>query len=208
MADFNSEPFNCGKQRFFDKTAGGWENGRRDDPAVIELVAELPLAPGNLVVEPGCGTGLISELLLERIAPGGRLLAFDISPRMIEQAEAKHLGPTAEFQLADASSIPLDTAAANVVVCIRVFPHIDDRRGALAEFNRVLKTGAMMIIAHPAGREKLNTYHSNVGGEVGSDMIPEEAGMRSLLAGAGFELIELVDHDTRYLVTACKRHDI
>jgi SAM-dependent methyltransferase len=208
MVDSSREQLNSGKQRFFDNTAGGWENGRRDDPAVIELVAELPLNPGNLVVEPGCGTGLVSELLLERITPGGRLLAFDISPRMIELAEAKRLGPTAEFHLADASSIPLKTAAADVVLCIRVFPHIDNRQGALAEFNRVLKNDGKLIIAHPAGREKLNTYHSNVGGEVGDDMIPEEPGMRSLLAGAGFELLELVDHDARYLVTACKRRDI
>ncbi len=208
MADTGREPLNSGKQRFFDNTAGGWENGRRDDPAVIKLVAGLPLAPGNLVVEPGCGTGLVSELLIERIGKKGRLLAFDISPRMIELAEAKCLGPSAEFHICEASSIPLENTAADVVACIRVFPHIDNRQGALAEFNRVLKAGGILIIAHPAGREKLNTYHSNVGGEVGEDMIPEEPGMRALLAGAGFELKELVDQDTRYLVTACKKRDI
>lgn len=208
MADSSGKPPNCGKQRFFDRTAGGWDKGRRDDPVVIELVAALPLRPGDLVVEPGCGTGLVSRLLLERITPGGRLLAFDISPEMIKQAEAKRLGPAAEFQLAEASAIALGAAIADAVVCIRVFPHIDNIQGALAEFKRVLKTGGLLIIAHPAGRDKLNAYHSNVGGEVADDMIPEEQGMRSLLSDAGFELLELVDHDTRYLVTARKFRDI
>ncbi len=207
MADHGG-PLNRGKQRFFDNTAAGWDNGRGDDPAIVELVAELPLRHGYLVVEPGCGTGLVSKLLLERIRPGGRLLALDISPAMLELAGARRLGTAAEFHLADASSIPLGTAAADVVACIRVFPHIDDRRGALAEFNRVLKEGGMLLIAHPAGREKLNAYHSGVGGEVGEDMLPAEPGMRALLSRAGFELLELVDHDTRYLVTASKCRDI
>ena len=80
-----------GKRHFFDNHASSWENGRRDDPLVAGLVADLPLKPGNFVVEPGCGTGLVSELIVKRIAPGGRLLAFDISPRMIGLALEKNL---------------------------------------------------------------------------------------------------------------------
>ena len=81
-----------GKQRFFDHHAGTWEHGRRDDPLVAGLVESMPLAEGDLVIEPGCGTGLVSELIVQKIGPTGKLLALDISPRMIELALEKKTG--------------------------------------------------------------------------------------------------------------------
>lgn len=201
-------PDAAGKRRFFDNHAGGWDSGRRDDPLLAKLVADLPLHPGEFVVEPGCGTALVSGLILERIGAEGGLLAFDLSPKMIEQAQDKKLGPVAEFRVADAVEIPLEAATADAVVCVRVFPHFDNQSAALAEFNRVLKLSGLLIIAHLSGREKLNAYHTRAGGEVADDKLPDEAGMRVLLGSAGFEVDRIEDRDNRYLVIACKRREL
>jgi ubiquinone/menaquinone biosynthesis C-methylase UbiE len=194
-----------GKQRFFDEHAPSWENGRRDDALLEDLVAAISLEPGDFVVEPGCGTGLVSELLLQRIGENGRLLAFDISPKMIAQARDKIMGPQVEFRVADAGAVPLESTMADAVVCVRVFPHLDNQPLALSEFNRVLKSGGLLTIGHTAGREMLNEYHARVGGEVAEDMIPDEPGMRALLADSGFELLSIEDREERYLVIARKR---
>jgi ubiquinone/menaquinone biosynthesis C-methylase UbiE len=194
------------KQKIFDRCAPEWdaeEVGKKE--AIRALVKALGLKAGDTVIEPGCGTGVISKFILEEIGENGRLYGLDISKRMLEQAEAKGLPSRALFYHADAANMPLPAGCADAVVCVRVFPHIDDQHSALSEFNRVLKNGGRLIIAHLAGREKLNRYHAEVGGEVAEDMIPDEDEMRTLLESYGFELISLEDREERYLLCARKK---
>ena len=124
---------------------------------------------------------------------------------MLEQAEAKGLPGHVSFHYADAVKMPLPAGCADAVVCVRVFPHIDDQHSALGEFNRVLKRGGRLVIAHLAGREQLNRYHTEVGGEVAEDMIPDEAETQALLESHGFELVSLDDRTERYLLFARKK---
>lgn len=194
------------KQRFFDRYAPGWdagESGKKE--AFRALVKALGLKAGDTVVEPGCGTGVISKLILEEIGESGRLYCLDISKGMLEQAEARGLPSRVSFHHADAANMPLPDHCADTVACVRVFPHIDDQRGALSEFNRVLKSGGRIVIAHLAGREQLNRYHAEVGAEVAGDMIPDEGEMRMLLESYGFELVLLDDRKERYLLIARKK---
>ncbi len=194
------------KGRFFDRYAPGWDAEETvNKEAIRALVKALGLKAGDTVVEPGCGTGVISEFILEQIGENGRLYGLDISKKMLEQAEAKGFPGRASFYHADAANMPLPADCADAVVCFRVFPHINDRHSALSEFNRVLKSGGRLVIVHLAGREKLNRYHAEVGGEVAEDMIPDEGEMRLLLESYGFELVALDDREERYLLCARKK---
>src|SRR3989304_5196927 len=51
-----------------------------------EAVEVLDVDPGATVLEIGCGTGLNFGYIEERIGPGGRLIALDYTPAMLEQA--------------------------------------------------------------------------------------------------------------------------
>jgi len=197
------------KRRFFDSHAAAWDNEHGDEAECLRvLVKKMGLKPTDTVIEPGCGTGLVSAVLLEYLGERGRLYGVDISGEMIEQAGAKALGPRASFHHADAAHLPFSGEFADAVVCFRVFPHYDDKPGVLAEFNRVLKTGGLLVIAHLAGREQLNEFHARAGGGVAGDMLPDESGMRRLLSAAGFDLISLEDREKRYLLLGVKRRQI
>jgi SAM-dependent methyltransferase len=50
------------------------------------IVDELPLRPGDTVIDAGCGTGLCFELLQERIGPDGALVGVDAAPDMLSLA--------------------------------------------------------------------------------------------------------------------------
>ncbi len=193
------------KQQFFDRHAADWDKERGEKEEHLRaLVKDMGLNPSDTVIEPGCGTGLFSSVLLEYLGEKGKLYGVDISRQMLEQAEAKELWPRASFYHADAAHMPFSAAFADAVVCFRAFPHYDDRPGALAEFSRVLKAGGLLVIAHLAGREQLNEFHATAGGEVATDMLPDESGMRRLLSAAGFDLISVEDREGRYLLRAGK----
>ena len=62
---------------------------RLTDAVRLEAVAALGLRRGDTVVDVACGTGFCFPAILERIGPEGRLVAFDSSPDLLEQARAK-----------------------------------------------------------------------------------------------------------------------
>lgn len=192
------------RRGFFDRHADNWEK-RHDRDAEREqirvLVSEMGLMPGWTVVEPGCGTGQVSEELATVVGVEGLVLGLDISRNMLLRALEKALTGS-RFVQADASAVPVSSGSAQAVVLFRVFPHLDDSRAALAEIRRVLEPGGRLVIAHTAGRERLNRYHARAGEEVARDIIPEENEMRALLADAGFLVERIVDREDRFLVLA------
>src|SRR5215218_4711092 len=53
-----------------------------------EVLARLPLEGDETVLDAGCGTGRVTELLLARL-PRGRVVALDASAAMLEQARGR-----------------------------------------------------------------------------------------------------------------------
>ena len=167
-----------------------------------KILTRLWVRESMSVLDVGTGTGILVPLLLELVGPSGRIVALDISPRMLEVARTKGFPPNVEFVEADAASIPLPAASFDLVVCNATFPHFPDKARALAEMARVLKPGGRLAICHTRSREEVNRLHKEIGGVVARDEIPEEPEMRRLLAGAGFEEIAVRDEESLYLVTA------
>ncbi len=74
--------------RAFDSQAPKFEVAPvQSDPAALErLVRAADLAPGSLVLDAGCGPGLVSAALL---AAGSRVVGVDLSREMIERARKR-----------------------------------------------------------------------------------------------------------------------
>ena len=60
--------------------------GQRYRQAVVEA---LPVSPGAVVLDVGCGTGLCSGLLQEKVGPGGAVVGIEESPEMAEVARER-----------------------------------------------------------------------------------------------------------------------
>ena len=58
-------------------------------PIRLRCIELLNLREGETVLDVGCGTGLSFEPLLQRVGPSGRLLAFEQSPEMHQQAQVR-----------------------------------------------------------------------------------------------------------------------
>ncbi len=106
--------------------------------AVIERLA---LRGDETVLDAGCGTGRVSELLLRRL-PRGRLLAVDGSAQMAEAAR-ELLGDRARVIHADLLELELDEEL-DAVFSSAVFHWIDDHARLFARLGAPLRPGGKL----------------------------------------------------------------
>jgi arsenite methyltransferase len=62
---------------------------RRINAIRERTIAALDLAPGQVVVDAGCGTGWCLPRLAERVGANGKVIGFDPSSEMLEVARAR-----------------------------------------------------------------------------------------------------------------------
>lgn len=122
----------------------------RLDDLVPDLVWSAFAAPdARVVVEPGAGTGMFAREFAARMMPGGTLYAADISSDMIAWM-TEHLQLAGGTQIvplqADATSLPLENASADLVYMINLHHELDDIPASLAEAFRVLAPGGRIGI--------------------------------------------------------------
>ncbi|HEX8004470.1 MAG TPA: methyltransferase domain-containing protein [Mycobacteriales bacterium] len=186
----------------------------------LEAVAEMPEvkalhdratellqpAPGERVLEVGCGLGADARELARAVAPGGSVTAVDVSEAMLNAARDRHDASLAvTYERADVCALPYDDATFDVIRIERVLQHVPDVTGACREMARVLKPGGRLLA--------LDTDWGSLVADVGDDdladrvlahgrgrMIQPRAALhlRRLLAGAGLHRVHVEGHAFTY----------
>ena len=82
------------------------------------LAAHVERSRISLIVDLGCGTGRFSEILLAEF--GARIIGFDPSESMIEQARQKSATGMIEFEQAWAHELPLADGCVDLVFMSQV----------------------------------------------------------------------------------------
>jgi ubiquinone/menaquinone biosynthesis C-methylase UbiE len=195
------------KTSFFDDLASEWD-GRVDLAALEAKLAagleELDVGADERVLDIGCGTGNLTRALVDRLSGEGRVVAVDISPRMIEVAQRKVQDSRVSWLAADARQLPLGDGAFDRVFCCAVWPHFEDKAAVARELSRVLVPGGLLHVWHPIPRERVNEIHAAAGPAVRHDVLRPAAETAELLAAVGYRTLLASEAEGRYLVTAQK----
>ena len=109
------------------------------------MIDRLELSEGETVLDAGCGSGRVTELLLERL-PDGRVVALDGSSSMLEQARTRldRFAERVTFMLADlARPLPLEDPV-DEILSTATFHWIADHNALFRNLAAVVRPGGRL----------------------------------------------------------------
>ena len=131
---------------------GDWNAASYDkvaDPQArwgADVLERLPLAGDETVLDAGCGTGRVTELLLARL-PRGHVVALDASAAMLEQARGRlvRFGDQVTYVHADLEEpLPID-GLVDAVLSTATFHWVPDHDRLFANLAAVLRPGGWLV---------------------------------------------------------------
>ena len=118
--------------------------GRWSRPLARAFVRWLAPSPGLTWLDVGCGTGALTQAILDAADPSG-ILGVDPSPDFIAAATAQVVDPQVRrkctFEIGDARALPVGSDAYDVVVAGLVLNFVPEPETAATEMVRAARPG-------------------------------------------------------------------
>src|SRR5271167_1690890 len=110
-----------------------------------EVLSRLELRGDETVLDAGCGSGRVTEALLERL-PRGRVIAIDVSASMLAAARERLGRGSAglEIRQADLLELELD-APVDVILSTATFHWIADHEALFRRLHGALRPGGRLV---------------------------------------------------------------
>jgi SAM-dependent methyltransferase len=157
-----------GRRKLADKYATEYSNRRRDrrEKACIEACLDA-ISPGSKVLDLPCGTGRMTQILVERKY---RVTAADASEAMLNRAKATYATyraktgtavPDVPFSVRDVLATGFATDEFDGVSCIRLFHHFreaETRRQALRELGRICHGPIVVTFLNSFALDRMATW--------------------------------------------------
>lgn len=120
----------------------------------LEQLERLPLAGDEVVLDAGCGSGRVTEVLLERV-PAGRVYAVDQAPSMVEHTRER-LGDRVTAVVQDLVSLEL-AEPVDVIFSNATFHWIKDHDALFSALFRALAPGGRLV-AQCGGKGNIDAF--------------------------------------------------
>lgn len=109
----------------------------------LTVLDRLILRGDETVLDAGCGSGRVTQTLIERL-PDGHVIGVDGSAGMIDAA-SRRLGESAELILADLAELDLGERKVDVVLSTAVFHWLADHEALFARLRAALRRGGRLV---------------------------------------------------------------
>ena len=133
-------------------------------PGARELLIRAGIQKGMRVVDLGCGTGMVTQLMAELVGPTGEVIGVDYSAEQVEQARTILPADLANvrFIQASATDTGLTREAFDLVYCRFLLIHLTQPEAALREMRELLKPNGIIACEDgdltSAGSEPLKAW--------------------------------------------------
>jgi arsenite methyltransferase len=164
--------------------------------------AALRPAPGERILDVGCGPGYYVAELLEQVGPAGAVTGVDASEQLLALARRRNAGrANAAFQLADATALPVADASFDAALSVQVLEYVADVAAVLAELRRALRPGGRLVVWdvdwatvswHSADPERMARVLRAWDGHLVHPSLPRTLAAR--LEAAGFDGVDMTGH--------------
>ncbi len=176
---------------------------KRDMRRRRQLVHEaLAPAPGERILDVGCGPGFYVAELLDAVGPEGSVVGLDGSPASLAVAAARSEGRgNVAFLEADATSLPVADAEFHAALSVQVLEYVPDATAALREIHRALRPGGRIVVwdvdwatvsMRSADEERMKRVLAAWDSHLTHPSLPQT--LTSRLREAGFEEIRMEGH--------------
>ena len=108
-----------------------------------------PIHSAETVVDIGCGVGMDLLLAARRVGPQGKAIGIDMTDAMVERARAFAVAcgmGQVDVRKGDATSLPVETACADVVISNGVLNLVPEKEQAFKEIARILRPGGRLYL--------------------------------------------------------------
>jgi trans-aconitate 2-methyltransferase len=122
-----------------------------------EVMDRLEVRGDETVLDAGCGSGRLTELLRERL-PEGRVIGVDASASMIDAARHR-LGDDVDLRVADLVGLDLGGDTVDVVFSTATFHWIADHDALFASLRGALRPGGRLV-AQCGGAGNIASVHA------------------------------------------------
>ena len=119
--------------------------GRWSRVVARQFLAWLSAAPDGRWLDVGCGTGALSQTILQQAAPR-TVHGVDRSEAFVALAKQQVADARARFESGDAQALPAETAAYDAVVSGLMLTFVPQPERAAAEMARAARPGAVVAV--------------------------------------------------------------
>ncbi len=188
-------------RKFFNESAPFWDNKEvKSQPWLSQFINEyLPLKKGMKTLDLGCGTGIISDIIYRTTET--KVVAMDLSDKMIEIAKKKYDSKCIEFVVED--FYLTKKSGYDMIVCFNAYPHFVKREFFKEKAKEVLNENGYLAIIHSLSRLGLAKCHKGLTKTIARELntVDEESNIYS----NDFDIIEKIDNDDMFMLLMRKK---
>jgi ubiquinone/menaquinone biosynthesis C-methylase UbiE len=137
----------------YNTTSRGYDElyGEEQMEKYVEVMKEMENLKDKVVLDIGCGTGIMEGMLLQ----AKHIIGLDISIEMIKIAKERYKGYyNISWVNADAENLPIKSKSIDLSLMITVIQNIPSPPDALKEIERTLKLEGEAIVTYPKAHYK------------------------------------------------------
>lgn len=166
----------------------------RGQEATVEVADQMPAAPGDHLLDVGCGIGGPARYVASRF--GCRVTGIDLTPEFCEVArEVTRLAGLADrvsFEQANALAMPFPDGRFEGAYSMNVSMNIRDKAGFFREIHRVLKPGGWLVLSEIArGQGGEIEFPTPWAAGPATSFLSSPDDTRKTMIEAGFEVLRL-----------------